>query len=138
MLRADGRWIVNYPAQQLSNGRGKSFATFGQYKKLVRILKRIENDLVEDGAMGKLASYFVECLVYNVPSFEFATFRLAPLTYNLRAVLACIQNATANGGDAAQWTEVNGIKRLFGNGQPWKPQHADRLATLALQRFRLD
>jgi hypothetical protein len=40
--RRGGQRIVNYPAQQLSNGRGKNFATFGQYKKLVRILKRIE------------------------------------------------------------------------------------------------
>lgn len=28
--RADGRWIVNYPAQLLSNGRLKNFATLGQ------------------------------------------------------------------------------------------------------------
>jgi len=136
--RTDGRWIVNYPAQQLSNGRGKNLATLGQYKKLARIIKRVENDLVEGGTMGKLPSYFVECLVYNVPSSEFATFRLNPLTHNLRAALAHIRRATATGGDSAEWTEVNGIKLLFGVGQPWKPQQADRLAALAQQRFGLD
>jgi hypothetical protein len=130
-LRTDGRWIVNYPAQQLSRGRGKNFATLGQYKKLVRILKRIENDLADDGAIAKLASYFIECLVYNVPSGEFATFRLDPLTHNLRAVLAHINDATRTSGGTADWTEVNGIKPLFGSGQPWEPQHARRLATAA-------
>ncbi len=137
-LRADGRWIVNYPEQQLSNGRWKNFATLGQYKKLVRILKRIENDLVEDGALTKMASYFVECLVYNVPSSEFATFCLNPLTHNLRSVLAYIRRATARDGDAGEWREVNAIKPLFGDGQPWTPPHANRLAVLAQQRFGLD
>jgi hypothetical protein len=137
-LRTDGRWIINYPAQQLSNGRMKNLATFGQYKKLVRILKRIENDLAEDGTMGKLASYFIECLVYNVPSSEFATFRLDPLTHNLRAVLAHIKHAVTVGNGAAEWTEVNGIKPLFGDGQSWNPQQANRLATLTQQRFELD
>ncbi|MGH3191701.1 MAG: nucleotidyltransferase domain-containing protein [Streptosporangiaceae bacterium] len=136
--RADGRWIANYPTQQLSNGRMKNLMTFGQYKKLVRILKRIENELAEDGVMGKLASYFIECLVYNVPSSEFVAFRLDPLTHNLHAVLAHIRRATAVGGGAAEWTEVNGIKPLFGDAQSWDPQQANRLAALAQQRFGLD
>lgn len=137
-LRTDGRWIVNYPAQQLSRGRGKNFATFGQYKKLARILKRIENDLADDDVIPKLASYFIECLVYNVPNEEFATFRLNPLTHNLRTVLSCIRAATEAGTGTADWTEVNGIKPLFGSGQPWEPKQARRLATAAQQRFGLD
>jgi hypothetical protein len=137
-LRTDGRWILNYPSQQMSRGRGKNFATFGQYKKLVRILKRIENDLADDGVIAKLASYFIECLVYNVPSAEFATFRLNPLTHNLRAALAHIRDATRTADGTADWTEVNGIKPLFGSGQPWEPQHARLLATAAWQRFGLD
>lgn len=137
-LRSDGRWIVNYPEQQLGNGRGKNFGTFGQYKRLVRILKHIENDLVDDGEMSKLASYFVECLVYNVPSSEFASFRWNPLTHNLRYALDHIRRATSPGGGAEQWMEANGIKPLFADGQPWKPSDASRLAALALQRFGLD
>lgn len=137
-LRTDGRWIVNYPSQQLSRGRWKNFATFGQYKRSVRILKRIENDLVNDGVVAKLASYFIECLVYNVPSEKFATFRLDPLTHNLRAVLAYIKDATRTPDGTADWTEVNGIKPLFGSGQSWEPQHARRLATAAWHRFGMD
>jgi len=137
-LRTDGRWIVNYPAQQLSKGRWKNFATLGQYKKLVRILKRIENDLAEDGAIAGLASYFIECLVYNVPSSEFDIFRLNPLTHDLRAVLAHIRRATSDTGGSEDWTEVNGIKVLFGSGQPWNPRLAYRLATLAQRRLGLD
>ncbi len=137
-LRTDGRWIVNYPSQQLSRGRGKNFATFGQYKKLVRILKRIENDLADDGTIAKMASYFIECLVYNVPSGEFATFRLDPLTHNLRAVLAHIKDATQTTDGTADWTEVNGIKPLFGSDQQWEPKHARGLATAAWRRFGLD
>ena len=137
-LRTDGQWIVNYPEQQLSRGRRKNFATLGQYKKLVRILKRIENDLADNGTIAKLASYFIECLVYNVPSEEFATFWLDPLTHNLRAVLAHIKDATRTPNGCADWTEVNGIKPLFGSGQPWEPQHARRLAAEAQRHFGLD
>jgi hypothetical protein len=136
-LRSDGRWIVNYPAQQLHNGRRKNLATLGQYKKLVRILKRVENDLTNDGIIAKLASYFIECLVYNIPSEEFDLFRLAPLVHDLRAVLSYIMQATEAASGTAAWTEVNGIKPLFGSGQSWNPQQANMLVSLAQRRFNL-
>lgn len=38
--------IVNWPQQQLENGRAKNMATSGRYKNFVRALKRVENRLV--------------------------------------------------------------------------------------------
>jgi hypothetical protein len=63
--RTDGSWVVNFPEQQLENGRSKNQNTNGRYKHQVRILKRIENELVKISKIDELPSYFMECLVYN-------------------------------------------------------------------------
>lgn len=63
-----GRHFENYPAQQLTNGNRKDVATGGRYKKVARLLKRIENDMVDKGVHGEVPSYFMECLAYNCPN----------------------------------------------------------------------
>lgn len=65
-----GDKIVNYPAQQLTNGRAKNNATGRRYKRFVRVLKNAENELARRGAVKPLPSYFMECLVYNVDNAE--------------------------------------------------------------------
>ena len=42
------------------------------YKKTVRILKRVENSMVEDGVSAAIPSYFIECLAYNCPDSIFS------------------------------------------------------------------
>ena len=46
VFRKSGTSFENYPAQHLANGRSKSNATNGSFKKAVRILKRVENLMV--------------------------------------------------------------------------------------------
>ena len=45
----NGWGFANYPQQQLENGRAKNNRTGYAYKKGVRILKRLENEMVEAG-----------------------------------------------------------------------------------------
>jgi hypothetical protein len=135
-LRRDGTWIVNYPDQQLRSGRLKNALTLGVYKQLVRILKRIENELVDAGRIDSLASYFVECLMYNVPHSEIGYVIFNPFTRNLKSALNYIVAATEN-GTAAQWVEANGIKPLFGPDQPWDIQTANKFAVLAQKHLGL-
>ncbi|MFZ2429037.1 MAG: hypothetical protein WAW71_12925, partial [Propioniciclava sp.] len=59
--------VVNWPQQQYTNGVTKNEATGHRYKRFVRALKRSENWLVSEQRMAPLASYLMECLVYNVP-----------------------------------------------------------------------
>jgi predicted nucleotidyltransferase len=66
-----GKKIVNYPAQQIENGKSKNIRTNYAYKKAARILKRVENAMVADKAYRELPSYFVECLAYNCPDSLF-------------------------------------------------------------------
>lgn len=133
-LRSDGTWIVNFPQQQLEQGNAKNFWTFGQYKQLVRILKHLEDDLVEAGLMEKLASYFVECLAFNVPTKDLQYLAINPLAHGIRVVLDHIERATVTGGAGSGWVEANGIKPLFGPGQPWQMRDAQTFAVLASRR----
>lgn len=129
--RTDGTWVVNYPEQQYTNGVAKNNRTGGRYKYLVRILKRVENDLVAAGEIDELASYFMECLVYCVPDSKFGHSSSMPLTDDLKAVLFHIWDNTDEGGAAANWYEPNEVKKLFGTGQKWTMQEARSLASAA-------
>ena len=72
ILTLNNETIINYPKLHRANGEEKNKAT-GNYKKVVRIFKNIKKKLVEEYSFDeKLApSYFIECLLYNVPNEKF-------------------------------------------------------------------
>jgi hypothetical protein len=129
-FRKNGSEVVNYPEQQYTNGVAKNNRTGRRYKFLVRILKRLENDLVAAGKIAELPSYFMECLVYRVPDNLFGHAGLTPLTDDLKSVLGYLWQET-NSGDAEAWYEPNEVKKLFNAGQPWSMQDAENLALTA-------
>ncbi|MFE6055383.1 hypothetical protein ACFQ6N_31920 [Kitasatospora sp. NPDC056446] len=127
----DGKHIVNWSQQQLENGRAKNNRTGRGYKFAVRALKSVENDLAAMGAIKELPSYFMECLIYNVPddvlkapSFD-RTFEgaLAHLRYQF--------NFWAWNADPNGMVEPNGIKKLFGPTQKWSKDDAKQLLDAA-------
>lgn len=67
IFKKDGSSLVNWPQQQLDNGIAKNLRSGRSYKKAVRIMKRVENAMVETGDHRAVPSFFVECLVYNCP-----------------------------------------------------------------------
>ena len=71
----DLRWIVNYPKLHYSNGCDKNSQekTNGWFKPTVRIFKNARNKLIDDGkVVNNIApSYFLECLLYNVPNSKY-------------------------------------------------------------------
>lgn len=114
-----GRSIVNYPSQQLDNGRAKNVRTGTSFKKAVRVLKRVENAMLDAGAHGEVPSYFIECLAYNCPD---STFAGATWTAITRGMLVHIWNALQGEEptDAGRrWLEVNECFYLFHGGQKW-------------------
>jgi hypothetical protein len=119
IFRTDGRSIVNYPKQQLKNGRAKNNRTNYAYKKTVRILKRVQYSMVDDGTFRELPSYFIECLVYNCPD---DTFDHKSWTTIVRQALFHIWDSLK--GDepsesSSRWVEANECFYLFHNGQDW-------------------
>jgi hypothetical protein len=70
-----GKRIANYPRLHSSNCTTKHQNTSSWYKPMVRILKNMRSKLVEDGVLeaGVAPSYYVEGLLYNVPTEKFGS-----------------------------------------------------------------
>jgi hypothetical protein len=114
-----GKDIVNYPAQQLQNGRNKNNRTNSAYKKAVRILKRVENAMVDDEVHPDLPSYFIECLAYNCSDrvFDHTTW-----TDRVRDMLVYIWDGLQGeepSDSSVRWLEVNECFYLFHSTQKW-------------------
>lgn len=119
IFTTSGKGIINYPAQQLQNGRAKNARTGYAYKKAVRIVKRLENLMVASKSFHQLPSYFVECLVYNCPD---AIFAKATWTETLGAILLHMWNELQGEepvDDSARWREANECFYLFHDSQGW-------------------
>ena len=114
----DGKRINNWPNQNYDNSLKKHDDTGRRYRKIVRILKRLRNQMQDEGivAANNIASCLIEALVWNVPNdhFQFDTY-----SEDVRNVLANIFNKTIADKDCSDWREVNGIKYLFRPAQPW-------------------
>jgi hypothetical protein len=119
VFKKDGSSLVNYPAQQLDNGRAKNTRTKQYYKKAVRIMKRVENAMIVEGVHRKVPSFFVECLVYNCPD---SVFLESTWTKTIRAIIVHIWGGLEGAepiAESERWLEVNECKYLFHNAQAW-------------------
>jgi len=133
IFKTDGSSIVNYPAQQLENGKAKNTRTGYAYKKGVRLLKRIENAMAEDGTFRELPSFFMECLAYNCPDDAFAH---PTWTKCLRAMLFHIwDNLQGDEPTSGRWKEVNECFFLFHSNQKWTRSDGREFAKAAWNYF---
>jgi hypothetical protein len=123
--------IFNFPEQQYANGVTKHAATRDRFKKNVRILKNLRNEMADAhvAAADPIPSFLIECLVWNVPN---STFTGLSFFSELREVLRAIYHGTTDGEpDNQRWTEENGIKFLFHPEQPWTRAEANTFALAA-------
>ena len=133
IFKTKGSSIVNYPVQQLENGIAKNKRTGYAYKKGARLLKRIENVMVEDGAFRELPSFFMECLAYNCPD---STFAHPTWTECLRAMLFHIwDNLQGDEPTSGRWREVNECFFLFHSNQKWTRDDGREFAKAAWNYF---
>lgn len=116
----DNREIISFPNQHFSNGTGKTEQTFRLYKRMVRILKVINYGLIDKGTISDnlASSFFIECLVYNVPNGNFIS---GNYTQTLRNVIVKIYEDMKTNAD---YTEVNQLLWLFSNRNPRNRQNA--------------
>jgi hypothetical protein len=114
----NGGRIENWPDQHYDNGVAKNTATGGRFKDLVRIVKRLRYKMNDDkiAAAGPIPSFLVECLVWNVPNTAFGH---DTYTADVRAALAHLFNKTMKFDDCKEWREINELKYLFRDAQPW-------------------
>ena len=73
-LRED-RKVINFPKVHYQNGTEKNGRTSNWYKPTIRIFKNARTHLVKQGIINKdlAPSYFLECLLYNVPDINFTS-----------------------------------------------------------------
>ena len=125
-----GKRILNWPDQHYENGLKKHEDTGKQYRKMIRILKRMRNEMQDEGieAANDIASCLIESLVWNVPNEGFGHD-----TYegDVRYVLARIYNKTIKYEDCSEWGEVSELKYLFRTTQPWTREQAHKFISAA-------
>jgi len=119
-----GAKVVNWPDQQLTNGRTKNTATGQRYKNYVRALKNAENTLVNAGSIAEPPSYFMECLVYNVPNL---TLGQSSLDGGFRETLRWLYLRLADGSAYTEWVEPNSCRWLFKGTPKWSVDDAKTL-----------
>jgi tRNA nucleotidyltransferase (CCA-adding enzyme) len=118
ILPGNGGKITNWPRQNYDNGVTKNDATGRRFKAVTRILKRLRNEMADEGydAAKPIPSYLIECLVWNVPNDDLGH---DTLRADVRHTLAHLWNETRTDETCKEWGEVNELKYLFRIGQPW-------------------
>ncbi len=120
--------IENFPERLLSywppmplhyeNGNTKNTATSRRYKGLVRILKKIRNEMYNAGSSSAqgIPGYLLECMTWNVPDTAFTG---ATWVTRVQAVLLHLWSNTKDDSTCNTWCEVDNIKFLFHGSQQW-------------------
>ena len=127
-LPNEEHWVVSFPQQHHDQGQKKEEATSRRFKRTTRMFKAARNRLVEKKIVTKndAPSYFIECLLYNVPDNLFKP-KLAP-TYT--GILDWLKKKELNGFECQ-----NGQVDLFGPGrEQWSVKKA-RALVKALQEM---
>lgn len=115
--------VRNWPEQHYQNGVSKNDSTSRKYKRVVRILKNLSNEMASNGIQSAKGapSFLIECLVFNASTscFEYQTFK-----QTVRAVIAELFNNTLSYDMCSEWGEVSELKYLFRGSQPWTRESA--------------
>lgn len=115
--------VRNWPDHHYDNGVKKNTNTSRRYKRAVRILKSLSNEMSSKGieSAKKAPSFLVECLVWNTPNEYFydTTYKI-----QIKGILAYLFNNTMNDDKCTEWGEVSELKYLFRSSQPWTRQEA--------------
>lgn len=120
-----GNSLENWPEQNLANGNAKNLKSSLRYKKVIRAIKRLENDMIDVGRLDDpVHGYFIECLLYNLPHSTFLGDRWKQTVLNVLAALyQCLERGATN-----DWLEVNERKWLWRSGQTWSQAEAKDFA----------
>lgn len=131
---ASGSTIINYPKHHIQNGEDKNSParTNWRYKQTVRMFKNARSHLINNHKLAAdvAPSYFVECLLYNVPDNLFTGDRQQTFSNVWNFLWSKIDTTTAKcqneqgllfGDSPQQWTLnkafvfLNELKDLWNN-----------------------
>jgi hypothetical protein len=122
-----GEVVISFPKQHLRNGDRKDADTGGRFKQVVRAVKNARLHLMDvkaDDRARVLSSYFIECLLYNVPDDEYRQPTLQAAYGRSLSWLA------SNLALAREFICQNGLVDLFVEGRtPWSVDSVEFLTT---------
>ena len=111
-IRPDsGGKIINFPEQHIKLGVAKNKITKFLFKKCVRIIKSMREDMERHGYIisPKISSFGLESLLWNVDVSAYTKYS-SILRYTFDEVITFLKNDFSNFNS---YTEVNGIKTLI-------------------------
>lgn len=116
--------VGSFPNQHYQKGVEKNDATNGAYKATVRVLKNLRNEMVDKGLYpaDAMPSFFIECLVWNVPNsyFQNDTYR-----EDARSVALKIWSDMRDPEKANNYAEVCDLHWLFRGSTKRTPAQAE-------------
>ena len=126
----NGTTVINWSNQNYDNGVEKNKSTGLRFKAVVRILKRLRNEMADNSyrIAENLPSFLIECLVYNVPNEGFGH---EGYIADVRWVLAHLCDDTRKDSDCEKWGEVNELKYLFHSSKPWTREQVNTFLNAA-------
>lgn len=127
----EGNQVINYPKYHYQNGVSKNQRTRNMYKPIVRVFKNIRNELVKNQGFVKndVPSYFVECILYNIPDYLFDS-QYSNTTLNVLTYLFQSQN----NGNLVKFKCQHGLYDMFGTGNTqWSLDSAKRFISEAIE-----
>jgi len=119
-LPDEHRWVVSYPQQHHAKGLRKERGTNNTYKQTIRMFKAIRNHLIKNDAIGDgiAPSYFIECLLHNVPNDLFRP----SFSQSYYGIVEYLTTASLQ-----QFKCQNGVQELFGPSRDlWSVDEAQR------------
>ncbi len=130
-------WTFSYPDQHHRRGIDKRANTQLRFKKIVRMLKRLRDELVASAALtpNEVPSFLVESLVYGVEDVFF-TVEQDDRSDRLLRIVQRIWSQVYDQQCANAALEINGINPLFLATDLARLASAKKFADLALQRLR--
>lgn len=118
----DGKEVINFPKIHLSNGIAKNNATNHRYKNLVRIVKHIRNNMVDEKIINGdiISSFLVECLVWKFSNNHLNNFSNYT---NLLQKFISVEYSQMERGEHKECGEVSECQYLF-RGHKWTDEDA--------------
>lgn len=119
--------IINYPLQHIKNGKEKNENTLRRFKSLVRIFKKINVKMEEDGYYNdqNITSFLLESVVWNCPNSVFVNYN----TWQERlkeAIIYIYNNTTEDATKWKEWGEVSDLLYLFHSQRKWSRDTVNR------------
>jgi len=117
-LPDEHRWVVSYPQLHYERGISKEESTNKRYKRVIRMFKATRNYLIKKNMIEEdtAPSYFIECLLYNVPDELFRP----KLVQSYEGIVGYLSTANLQ-----RFKCQNGKRELFGSsGDLWNVNKA--------------